>query len=656
LLAELEPASAFRISRLDEFFQAAEAPATAGTGGGRPAAAAGELRWSYGYTWTLQGVHGTRAPFKRRHGDVELLLERVAEPLAALARRHGGGVERRPVLELAWRTLIRTQFHDTLAGTVADPVAAAAAQRLETVGAYAREIATTALHELAGYDPDLARPRTDAAGRLVLWNPAARPRGGVVVADINFFRRDVLVGPPPAGAPRVAAVGSGAVPFSLQTADAAAKPVPVQVLAQRVTYERLDAVRQYPDLDEVDQVRVAFRAPPVPGLGLATLASGAPVGLPSGDIARVTGTGRAIGNRFVDVVLERSGALTVVDRRTHERYEGILALEDEADDGDAYTPSPGRARSRAAGRSPGPTRVRRLAAGPLVAAIESRYAVARGIDARLVVQLYADSPLIRCTLDVDNRLTQHRLRARVPVGLAGAAATAGAQVGTERRAAVAVDAAAYPGETPVRTAPAQRFVAAARDTRGLGVLAPAFFEYEWTPAGDFLITILRAIGDLSRDDLPTRRGHAAWVTPIPAAQCPGVTRFDVAIAPLSAADVERGDRLPELWEDAFLPVRGLWLRNAGDALQPATESVALEGAGLVLSAVKPAQTGSPTVLRCYNATDRKVAGAWRFGEGVKTAHRVRADERDAVALMLEHRGRTVRFAAEPHEIVTILIT
>src|SRR5438477_56805 len=37
------------------------------------------------------------------------------------------------------------------------------------------------------------------------------------------------------------------------------------------------------------------------------------------------------------------------------------------------------------------------------------------------------------------------------------------------------------------------------------------------------------------------------------------------------------------------------------------------------------------VLRCYNATSRKAAGAWRFGNGVKTAHRVRADERDTVA-------------------------
>jgi len=119
--------------------------------------------------------------------------------------------------------------------------------------------------------------------------------------------------------------------------------------------------------------------------------------------------------------------------------------------------------------------------------------------------------------------------------------------------------------------------------------------------------------------------------------------------------VERGDVLPHLWEDAFLPLTALWLRDAA-GLTPAPIDVALEGTGLVFSALKPAQIGSPMVLRCYNATSRKTAGAWRFGAGIKTAHRVRADEREAVALVLEQRGRIVRFVAEPHEIVSILVT
>jgi alpha-mannosidase len=412
----------------------------------------------------------------------------------------------------------------------------------------------------------------------------------------------------------------------------------------------------------VDEVRIAFRAPAVPGLGLAALAldstappSGAvptsPSAPPRRDGARVRG--RTLENRFVEVALEHSGALTIVDRRSGERYAGVLRLEDGGDAGDTYTYCPPR-RDRVT-RSRGPITARRLAAGPLVAGLDARWAVARGIDARLVVQLYADSPVVRCSLEIDNRATFHRLRARLPVGVAGVPALAGAAFGSVERPAVTADPTDYPRETPVRTAPAHRFVAAARGARGLALLAPAFFEYEWTPRGDLLVTLLRAVGDLSRDDLSTRPGHAAWPLATPQAQCLGRSRIELAIAPVSAAAVERGDALPELWEDAFLPVRGYWLRDAG-ALTVAPPDVTLEGTGLVLSAVKPAQAGSPLVLRCYNATGRKAAGAWRFGEGVKSAHRVRADERESVALVLEQRGRTVRFVAEPHEIVTILVT
>ena len=187
------------------------------------------------------------------------------------------------------------------------------------------------------------------------------------------------------------------------------------------------------------------------------------------------------------------------------------------------------------------------------------------------------------------------------------------------------------------------------------MLTPGFFEYEWTRRGDLVLTLLRAVGELSRGDLPTRPGHAGWPTATPLAQCLGTSRVELAIAPVSQAEVERGDVIPALWEDVFLPVRGFWLRDA-TRLVPASIDIALEGTGLVVSAVKPAQQGSPMVLRCYNATGRKTAGAWRFGEGVKSAHRVRADERESTALVLEGRGKTVRFVAEPYEIVTILVT
>jgi alpha-mannosidase len=364
--------------------------------------------------------------------------------------------------------------------------------------------------------------------------------------------------------------------------------------------------------------------------------------------------GRSLVNRWIEIVLEPTGALALHDRRTGERFFDVLRLEDGGDAGDTYSYCP-PVRDRIV-RAAGPIKVRRLAAGPLVASLEATFEMRAGrIDVRLVVMLHADSPVVRCILDIDNQATWHRLRARVPTQLADASALAGAPFGSVARPPVVVRAADYPLETPVPTAPAQRFVAAADGRRGLALLGPGFFEYEWTRRGDLVLTLLRSVGELSRGDLPTRPGHAGWPTATPLAQCLGTSRVELAIAPVSQTDVERGDTIPSLWEDVFLPVRGFWLRDAREVV-PAPIDIALEGTGLVVSALKPAQQGSPLVLRCYNATGRRAQGAWRFGEGVKSAHRVRADERESTALVLEGRGKTVRFVAEPHEIVTILVT
>ncbi len=654
VLAALDLQSAFRVSRLDEFFQAAAE-------GAKAAPLAGELRWSYRHTWTLQGVHGTRAPLKRRYSDAELTLTRLAEPLAALARRSGGGGgggggrDRRPLLELAWRALVRCQFHDSLAGSASDDVARAVASRLDGGDALGREIVRGSLHDLVRHDPDAARARADEARpTLVLWNPAARPRRGIVLADVTLFRRDVLVGPPSSSGKRVAREGEGYRPSLVATVDGRA--VPVQVLDRRRSGERLDALRHYPDYDEVDELRIAVRAPSVTGLGLAAIAvsagAGAPAARLSGEGATLRRKGRSLVNHWTEVTIEATGALTIHDRRGGQRFSDVLRMESSGDAGDTYTYCP------AAGDKPvraGPIRLRRIAAGPLVAALEARFAVRPDVSIRQVVSLHADSPLIRCVLEIDNAASWHRVRARIPTGLAGVAARAGTSFGAVARAPVVVPAAQYPLETPARTAPAHGFVAAASGARGLALFAPGFFEYEWTSGGDLVCTLLRAVGELSRGDLPTRPGHAGWPTATPLAQCPGTTRVVLAIASVSEVEVERGDVLPELWEDAFLPLRGFWLRDAVE-LSVAPIDIALEGAGLVLSAVKPAQQGSPIVLRCYNATDRPAAGAWRFGESVKSAHRVRADERESTALVLEGRGKTVRFTAEPHEVVTILVT
>jgi mannosylglycerate hydrolase len=648
LLAQLEPASEFRISRLHDFFLAASAEAA-----GAPVIT-GELRWSYAYTWTLQGVHATRAPLKRRHALTELCLSGIADPLAALSLMLVGS-DRRALLNRAWRLLLQSEFHDSIGGCTSDAVAKRVEVRLDDARCLASEVARSSLDELIGNDPDRVRAEPNIGEpQLVLWNPVPRRRVGVIVADLSWFRRDVLVGPPGDRIPRV---GPGRRPFHLI---AASEVLPVQSLGGGRGQERLDAPRHYPDQDEVDWSRVAFRTPEVGGLGLMTLDVGQGA-RPSGAGAWLDG--RTLGNDLIEVRIGRTGTLELTDRRTRQRYRDLLTLESSGDEGDSYTyapPAPDQIR-----RNRSPVSVRALAQGPLVAAVELRWSFSAGrrergagtgsIGVRLIASLYAGSPAIRCSLEIENRARDHRLRARVPTGLPGGSAVAGGQFGTVERKPVSTNPGQYRRETPVLTAPAHRYVARAVKNRGLAILAPGFFEYELQPDGDLLVTIIRAVGQLSRADLPTRPGHAGWPVATPLAQCPGRERLQLVIVPVTQAEVDSKTTLSELWEDLFLPIQPIWLRQASPLSVPSID-VRLEGPGLVFSALKPAERERVMAFRCYNATPKPVAGSWQFSVPVRGAHRARADEQPLHEIRLGEGSRSIPFHAAPHEIVTIMVT
>jgi hypothetical protein len=640
-IRRLDPDSVIRISSVDEFFGAVlRDPLTVGT-------VTGELRGSPGHPWSLQGVHGTRARLKRRHGAAELMLTRLAEPAVALA---GSG---RDLLQAAWRRLIQSQFHDTLAGCCADPVAAEQVVRLGAVLDTGRELIGRSLARLVGHDPDQAREApAETAPTLILWNPIPRPRNPVVVAAVTTFRGDVLVGPPGG---RRARLAGPAGPPRLGTRD---QPLGAQVLSSRSGLERVDAAYHYPDLDRVDRYHLALWGPRLGGMAAVRIGTGGG-GKPAPIDHPVRYQANTLANGLVSARLDGRGRLTLVDLGPgrDQAYHGLLALEDRRDRGDSYTPAVeerGREQVVAGDHVA-------LAEGPLVGAVAASWTL-RGptgkLVGRTVVTLHAASPIVRILVEIDNQAMDHRLRLRVPTGIRGrepVAALAGAAFTALRRVPGTLETGDPSSEeTPLPTAPAHRFVAAGRGSRGLAILAPGFFEYQWTEGGEFLVTLLRSVGELSRDDLPTRRGHAGWPTATPGAQELGRHRVELALVPVDETIGGDPAWLTRAWEDAFLPPIAWWLRD-GLATGEGTPSIELVGEGLVAEAIKPAETGAGIVLRAVNLSDRPTKGGWRFGTVIRRADRVRADESPVGPVMLAPDCRSLTFEAEPGELVSIRV-
>jgi alpha-mannosidase len=160
------------------------------------------------------------------------------------------------------------------------------------------------------------------------------------------------------------------------------------------------------------------------------------------------------------------------------------------------------------------------------------------------------------------------------------------------------------------------------------------------------------VGELSRNDLPERPGHAGWPRPTPEAQslAPFEGRFAVLLH--GAYESATIDLIERTADDVLLPLTGSTLR-AALAVPADVHGVELEGEGLALSACKQSEDGKWMVLRCVNLTDHAVVGRWRCGFSVTDARLARLDETPLAPA--RHTGDAVEIHAAPRGVVTILV-
>ena len=652
-LNAMVPQVRFALSALED--HTAAVLAWARKRGGALPVVSGELRAGHRHAWALQGTHGSRLYLKQANAACQTLLERYAEPLAALLSSRGGA-DRRAELRVAWRTLLENHPHDSICGTSADPVHREMVVRFERCRQQGGEIVARSLEGAVGHDAVAAR----LAGRrawspaLLVFNPAAAARDAVVDAEVALFEGDVSVGQQ--RVPAAPAVRPGA--FRLVGPDG--QPVRFQDLGARAGYDLVESPMRYPLSSAVEWRRVAIQARGLPALGVVAIGveevrarrrgADGPHGAP--DPADVVIAGNAMWNEHLAVIVEPEGTLQLVDCASGERYAGLGALEDNGDAGDSYTYSAPRP-DRVVGE-PDEAAVRVVLAGPLRGALEivRRYERAM-LDTVTRVTLDAGADVVEIEIEGENRRTDHRLRMAFPLGAPAKREAADGlygpvERGTGRRAPMPRGV-----ERPAPTAPMQRYVSVASGARGLTVFTAGLPEYELRRDGTVLVTLLRAFGQMSREDMPERPGHAGWPTPTPDAQCPGPFRARLGVHPHSARAMDELVGIERAAERFHAPPLAAMRRSLLAVPRP-VPGPELVGEGLVFSAMKPAEAGRGIVLRCYNALARPVSGAWRLPWRARSAHLVRLDESPLAPLALAADGR-VRFDAAPRAVVTVLL-
>ena len=514
---------------------------------------AGELR-SGRRAPLLMGVLSNRVDVKQAAAAAENELEREAEPLAAIWLPAELWPERQ--LQRAWGELIRNSAHDSVCGCSADEVVRAVLHRYDSARAIAADVTSSALA--------IAGVATSSGGHVVV-NPLAFDRSGVVELDLPGTEAPVgcqqLAVRPAATVERrglgrdlasmlgqlagegwlgrtgrgVDAELSAGGPLRLTLYEDAGRPAePEMAPVMAEAWARAGAGRDEPLTVTVERAasqRVAVRVGDAAGWGWQ-LWRPSPLGVAPVEVDEGAGSVR-MANGVCRVEVDRATGTFAFDG-----VAGLNQLVDEGDDGDTYNFSPA---DRPPSGDPSGVGIEVRERGPVRAVVR----VVRTYDWPGVgpvtsdLEMLAGDPAVVITTSFDHWGHDRRIRAVFPVGETALSTDAECAFGLVSR----TDAEGGPSEPALATFPSRRFVTAGR----LTVTHRGLLEHELIDRGTnrsaLAVTLMRAVGVLSRPAPPARPNVAGPPIPLRDAQMPGPRTFRYAVARDCSDPWELADRV-----------------------------------------------------------------------------------------------------------------
>ncbi|MEO6402006.1 MAG: glycoside hydrolase family 38 C-terminal domain-containing protein, partial [Vicinamibacteria bacterium] len=389
-------------------------------------------------------------------------------------------------------------------------------------------------------------------------------------------------------------------------------------------------------------------------------------------------SGHSIENELLRVDVNADGTLNILDKRSGKVIPHVLELEDVGDVGDEYSYSPPAKDRLISNRHGAKALISVISKGDLRQAlrIDTSIAVpssaghddrrARGhelvmTDVELEVGLSQGSPVVSCSVKIENRASDHRLRLLFPTGADVVRdSRADTAFGVVARAAKRAQPPAPIAELPVSSYPMQSFVDAGHASAGITVLSEGLMEFE-VVGGEpgrhaaIALTLIRSVGWLSRGDLATRRGNAGPSLETPGAQCLGSSSFRFAFAPRLTPPTEaelcaqgRAFLAPPAFvqgtnakaDSTQMPKRHSFLQTGGVSL-----------GDVVVSALKKADDRDAVVIRLFNPGDVPVQTQMNVARTLKSAHVTNLREQRLMPLTLQDGGVTLILG--PRKIKTI---
>ena len=621
----------------------------------------------------LSGVWSARMPLKQRNDACQRWLSDILEPLASYGRFVLALPYPSGAASYAWKKLLQNHPHDSICGCSIDEVHAEMGPRFDAVEQTAEQCVR---RELMSLCPTFAPQHADDRETVIaVANPLPLRRREVV-------ERIVVLQPFGENLAKLRLVNESGedVPFEVVHTLFLERFWGVDYRHQLYAEDQQRKLQVYLDSFGARIVRSAAQAQTadtfltirfladLPALGHACfyLRDDGPSQASSAALVEVDGD--CIENRLIRVQLHADGRFDLTDKQSGHVHGGLNVLEDVEDAGDEYDWSPaGRGSRRTSEGLDGALRV--VAEGGLRGSLEttfdwplpvaldsdrtSRSPTLQSCRVHVRITLDGDCPWVDVQTRFDNRVEDHRLRAVFPTGLDSKTLVSDGQFQVHERSLDRPRGENWV-QPPPDTMPQQEFSLVESDRRGLALFGLGLPEIEASrsDAGTTMhLTLLRAVGWLSRDDFPTRRNSNAGPTiATPDAQCPGEHRFQYAVVPFAGS-----------WTAAAIPAHSRRWRVRPPAIQGVAaghrrggvELVWLESERLRVTAIKRHEIRDTLIVRLHNMTAEQAVETLVVGASIRGAWYTDLLEQREDPIVFS--DRTVPLDVAPYRIVTLEI-
>lgn len=547
------------------------------------------------------GVLSSRIYLKLQSYQCQKLLERYAEPLSTILWSLGGDYEE-DILEMLWKKLLKYFSHDNISGVCTDDICSNMEKVFIEVKKSTDKLIENKIRKIVGL---IDTSGSNSSEAFILFNPCAHKRSEVVSID-----------------------------------------------------GKCQSVKN------------------ISPLGFKVLCSN--------DRQKVDGCikvkGNSIENKKIKVNVLNNGSFSVTDKNSGRVYKGLGIIEDRGDAGDEYDYSyPDRdnvitSRGKRAeiefiekSNARAVVKIKIVLKVPEVLAQDrkKRSPDTRSLPVVTYLTVDTDSSSISLRTEVKNTVKDHRMRILFPTIINTKNSFAGAAFDIVKKPIYIKDynnkaileevkkiiIGARESE-PCTIFPMKEFVDLYDQKGGIALLTRGLTEYQVIPEKRAIaITLFRSVGWVARE-INNRIGDAGPEIMVPDAQCLRHMVFDYAVY-IHEGDTFKGrvQQKADIFNNELMliktvPHKGLSKSSCGFIELYDAEQV------LKVTSIKCSEDGKAIILRCYNSSDKKVAGKINSSSVIKRAYYSSFLEENKGVIKKDN-DHTIKIAVNPGQIVTV---